>query len=182
MGLGRAADSGLQGFQFLAGGVLKEVHQRLQEARRGAFSPGRPAQFLLNYHFSLAFLDFLEGAARLVLAAQYWSLVVHLPWLCCGVQSARKVRTALPFAVVHPGMLLVKHSAAAAGAPRSWSSISRSEALVRSCAWGCFSGFCSSEAMLMGFRGHPSYEEFMRSWNLPAYYAARCAHHSPLCP
>ncbi|GJP37383.1 hypothetical protein CLOM_g21794 [Closterium sp. NIES-68] len=56
-----AADAGLHVFQFLAASVLKEVSLALHRSHAAAFSPGRPAQFLLNYKASLDFLAFLEG-------------------------------------------------------------------------------------------------------------------------
>ncbi|CAI5490910.1 unnamed protein product [Closterium sp. Naga37s-1] len=61
VGIVASADAGLHVFQFLAASVLKEVAAALHCSHAAAFSPGRPAQFLLNYKASLDFLAFLEG-------------------------------------------------------------------------------------------------------------------------
>ncbi|CAI6010989.1 unnamed protein product [Closterium sp. NIES-65] len=61
VGIVASADAGLHVFQFLAASVLKEVAAALHRSHAAAFSPGRPAQFLLNYKASLDFLAFLEG-------------------------------------------------------------------------------------------------------------------------
>nr|XP_029121526.1 conserved oligomeric Golgi complex subunit 2 isoform X2 [Elaeis guineensis] len=55
------ANSGLHVFDFLANSILKEVLFALQKGKPGAFSPGRPTEFLRNYKSSLGFLTFLEG-------------------------------------------------------------------------------------------------------------------------
>ncbi|THU43961.1 hypothetical protein C4D60_Mb02t02370 [Musa balbisiana] len=55
------ANSGFHVFDFLANSVLKEVLIAIQKGKPGAFSPGRPAEFLKNYKSSLGFLAFLEG-------------------------------------------------------------------------------------------------------------------------
>ncbi|KAK4750699.1 hypothetical protein SAY87_004181 [Trapa incisa] len=56
-----AENSGLQVFDFLANSILKEVLLSIQKAKPGAFSPGRPTEFLKNYKASLDFLVHLEG-------------------------------------------------------------------------------------------------------------------------
>lgn len=56
-----AANSGLHVFDFLANSILKEVLAAIQKGKPGAFSPGKPKEFLKNYKASLEFLDFLEG-------------------------------------------------------------------------------------------------------------------------
>jgi hypothetical protein len=56
-----AANSGLHAFDFLANSVLREVHSSISKNRPGAFSPGKPDEFLANYKASLHFLDILEG-------------------------------------------------------------------------------------------------------------------------
>lgn len=56
-----AANSGLHVFDFLSNSILKEVHSAIQKGKPGAFSPGKPAEFLANYKSSLKFLRFLEG-------------------------------------------------------------------------------------------------------------------------
>ncbi|RID78691.1 hypothetical protein BRARA_A01487 [Brassica rapa] len=53
--------SGLHVFDFLANSILKEVLSAIQKVKPGAFSPGRPTQFLKNYKASLEFLAYLEG-------------------------------------------------------------------------------------------------------------------------
>ncbi|KFK29022.1 hypothetical protein AALP_AA7G078500 [Arabis alpina] len=53
--------SGLHVFNFLANSVLKEVLSAIQKVKPGAFSPGRPTEFLKNYKASLDFLAYLEG-------------------------------------------------------------------------------------------------------------------------
>ncbi|XP_071731750.1 conserved oligomeric Golgi complex subunit 2-like [Rutidosis leptorrhynchoides] len=54
-------NSGLHVFSFLANSILKEVLWAIQQGKPGAFSPGRPTEFLKNYKSSLAFLADLEG-------------------------------------------------------------------------------------------------------------------------
>ena len=53
--------SGLHVFDFLANSILKEVLSAIQKVKPGAFSPGRPTEFLKNYKASLDFLAYLEG-------------------------------------------------------------------------------------------------------------------------
>jgi len=60
-GLMFSANSGLHVFDFLSNSILKEVHSAIQKGKSGAFSPGKPAEFLANYKSSLKFLRFLEG-------------------------------------------------------------------------------------------------------------------------
>ncbi|XP_065873329.1 conserved oligomeric Golgi complex subunit 2 [Euphorbia lathyris] len=54
-------NSGLHVFDFLANSILKEVLSAIQKGKPGAFSPGRPTEFLMNYNSSLDFLAHLEG-------------------------------------------------------------------------------------------------------------------------
>lgn len=54
-------NSGLHVFDFLANSILKEVLSAIQKGKPGAFSPGRPVEFLKNYKSSLDFLAYLEG-------------------------------------------------------------------------------------------------------------------------
>ncbi|XP_073015314.1 conserved oligomeric Golgi complex subunit 2-like isoform X1 [Primulina eburnea] len=54
-------NSGLHVFSFLANSILKEVLSAIHTGKPGAFSPGRPTQFLQNYKSSLDFLAYLEG-------------------------------------------------------------------------------------------------------------------------
>ncbi|KAL1541822.1 Conserved oligomeric Golgi complex subunit 2 [Salvia divinorum] len=54
-------NSGLHVFSFLANSILKEVLSAIQKGKPGAFSPGRPMEFLKNYKSSLSFLEYLEG-------------------------------------------------------------------------------------------------------------------------
>ncbi|KAJ9140181.1 hypothetical protein P3X46_030858 [Hevea brasiliensis] len=56
-----AENSGLHVFDFLANSILKEVLSAIQKGKPGAFSPGRPTEFLMNYKSSLDFLAQLEG-------------------------------------------------------------------------------------------------------------------------
>ncbi|EEF51806.1 conserved oligomeric Golgi complex subunit 2 [Ricinus communis] len=56
-----AENSGLHAFDFLANSILKEVLSAIQKGKPGAFSPGRPTEFLMNYKSSLDFLAHLEG-------------------------------------------------------------------------------------------------------------------------
>ncbi|KAL6638274.1 hypothetical protein ACP70R_025846 [Stipagrostis hirtigluma subsp. patula] len=56
-----SANSGLHVFDFLGNSILKEVLSAIQKSKPGAFSPGKPKEFLKNYKASLRFLDFLEG-------------------------------------------------------------------------------------------------------------------------
>lgn len=58
-----AENSGLHVFDFLANSILKEVLSAIQKGKPGAFSPGRPTEFLKNYKSSLAFLAYLEGSS-----------------------------------------------------------------------------------------------------------------------
>ena len=59
--MGCAENSGLHVFNFLANSILKEVLSAIQKGKPGAFSPGRPKEFLKNYRASLDFLAHLEG-------------------------------------------------------------------------------------------------------------------------
>ena len=61
-----AANSGLHVFDFLSNSILKEVLSSLQKGKPGAFSPGKPTEFLANYKSSLKFLGFLEGIKKFV--------------------------------------------------------------------------------------------------------------------
>lgn len=61
-----AANSGLHVFDFLSNSILKEVLSSLQRGKPGAFSPGKPTEFLANYKSSLRFLGFLEGMSSFV--------------------------------------------------------------------------------------------------------------------
>ncbi|CAL1389088.1 unnamed protein product [Linum trigynum] len=54
-------NSGLHVFNFLSNSILKEVLSSIQKGKPGAFSPGRPLEFLRNYKSSLDFLAYLEG-------------------------------------------------------------------------------------------------------------------------
>ncbi|KAF3436861.1 hypothetical protein FNV43_RR19614 [Rhamnella rubrinervis] len=54
-------NSGLHVFDFLANSILKEVLSAIQKGKPGAFSPGRPREFLKNYKSSLDFLVHIEG-------------------------------------------------------------------------------------------------------------------------
>ncbi|KAJ4960395.1 hypothetical protein NE237_020305 [Protea cynaroides] len=56
-----SANSGLHVFDFLANSILKEVLLSIQRGKPGAFSPGRPMEFLRNYKSSLGLLAYLEG-------------------------------------------------------------------------------------------------------------------------
>lgn len=58
-------------FDFLGNSILKEVLSAIQKGKPGAFSPGKPKEFLRNYKASLGFLDFLEGT--LMLQLDYFS-------------------------------------------------------------------------------------------------------------
>ncbi|KAJ9163878.1 hypothetical protein P3X46_023505 [Hevea brasiliensis] len=55
------SSAGLHVFDFLANSILKEVLSAIQKGKPGAFSPGRPTEFLMNYKSSLDFLAHLEG-------------------------------------------------------------------------------------------------------------------------
>ncbi|XP_020580665.1 conserved oligomeric Golgi complex subunit 2 [Phalaenopsis equestris] len=54
-------NSGLHVFDFLANSILKEILVAIQKGKPGAFSPGKPTEFLKNYKSSLGFLTYLEG-------------------------------------------------------------------------------------------------------------------------
>jgi conserved oligomeric Golgi complex subunit 2 len=56
-----AENSGLHVFDFLANSILREVLFAIQKGKPGAFSVGRPTEFLKNYKSSLEFLAYLEG-------------------------------------------------------------------------------------------------------------------------
>jgi hypothetical protein len=56
-----AENSGLHVFDFLANSILREVLFAIQKGKPGAFSPGRPTEFLKNYKSSLEFLAYIEG-------------------------------------------------------------------------------------------------------------------------
>ncbi|KAG1363477.1 conserved oligomeric Golgi complex subunit 2 [Cocos nucifera] len=77
-----SANSGLHVFDFLANSILKEVLFAIQKGRPGAFSPGRPTEFLQNYKSSLRFLTFLEGYCPSRSAvAKFRSEVVYLDFM-----------------------------------------------------------------------------------------------------
>ncbi|KAL8472211.1 hypothetical protein ACS0TY_029436 [Phlomoides rotata] len=60
-------------FSFLANSILKEVLSAMQKGKPGAFSPGRPTEFLKNYKLSLALLEYLEDGycpSRAIVAKQ----------------------------------------------------------------------------------------------------------------
>jgi hypothetical protein len=59
-----AANPGVQVFDFLSNSILKEVLSALQKGNPGAFSPGKPTDFLANFKSGLKFLNFLEGYCR----------------------------------------------------------------------------------------------------------------------
>ncbi|GLT38027.1 hypothetical protein SLA2020_122990 [Shorea laevis] len=54
-------NSSLHVFDFLANSILKEVLSTIQKEKPGAFSPGRPTEFLKNYKSRLDFLAYLES-------------------------------------------------------------------------------------------------------------------------
>lgn len=54
-------NSGFHVFDFLANSILREVFTAIQKGKPGAFSPGRPTEFLKNYKSSIDFLSHLEG-------------------------------------------------------------------------------------------------------------------------
>ncbi|KAL2934538.1 Conserved oligomeric Golgi complex subunit 2 [Bienertia sinuspersici] len=54
-------NSGFHVFDFLANSILQEVQFAILKGKPGAFSPGRPTEFLRNYKSSLNFLSYLEG-------------------------------------------------------------------------------------------------------------------------
>ncbi|KAK3040632.1 hypothetical protein RJ639_026953 [Escallonia herrerae] len=100
-------NSGLHVFSFLANSVLKEVLSAIQKGKPGAFSPGRPTEFLINYKSSVDFLAQLEGycpsraaVAKFRTEAVYiefmkqWNIGVYFSlrysnWLSAGL-AARK--------------------------------------------------------------------------------------------
>ncbi|KAK8962465.1 hypothetical protein KSP40_PGU004175 [Platanthera guangdongensis] len=55
-------NSGFHVFDFLANSILRQVLLDIQKWKPGAFSPGRPAEFIKNYKSSLEFLGYLEGS------------------------------------------------------------------------------------------------------------------------
>lgn len=71
-----AENSGLHVFDFLANSILKEVLSAIQKGKPGAFSPGRPTEFLKNYKSSLDFLAYLEGT-------------IHISVLCISLCTLR---------------------------------------------------------------------------------------------
>ncbi|KAH9314170.1 hypothetical protein KI387_022797 [Taxus chinensis] len=56
-----SANSGLHVFNFIANSILKEVLSAIQKGKASALSPGKPAEFLVNYKSSMEFITFLEG-------------------------------------------------------------------------------------------------------------------------
>eukprot|EP00850_Spirogloea_muscicola_P000815 SM000003S11060 [mRNA] locus=s3:589045:594249:+ [translate_table: standard] len=135
------SNSGLHNFNFLSNSILREVHTSLHKWRPGAFSPGKPDEFLANYNASLAFISFLEGychseAAILAFRSHIayseflrsWNLGVYftlrkmLTVLLLGCHapcSFQEIAGALDQALRAPTVMVVappKASAAAAGA------------------------------------------------------------------
>lgn len=85
-------------FDFLANSILKEVLSAIQKGKPGAFSPGRPTEFLKNYKSSLDFLAHLEGRIKhtsvtfIKFETQNWLLGVDMELLlhlyksrCCSL-------------------------------------------------------------------------------------------------
>ncbi|OVA10188.1 COG complex component [Macleaya cordata] len=60
------ANSGLHVFDFLANSILKDVLLSIQKGKPGAFSPGRPTEFLKNYRAWVSWL-FLKVKLALLL-------------------------------------------------------------------------------------------------------------------
>lgn len=81
-----AENSGLHVFDFLANSILREVLFAIQKGKPGAFSAGRPTEFLKNYKSSLEFLAYLEGISLISLSA---NPTLHLEkqkkWRKCGL-------------------------------------------------------------------------------------------------
>lgn len=73
-----SANSGLHVFDFLANSILKEVLMAIQRGKPGAFSSGRPTEFLRNYKSSLSFLAVLEGkpGSTIVCSVNYFKKII----------------------------------------------------------------------------------------------------------
>ncbi|KAA3476168.1 conserved oligomeric Golgi complex subunit 2 [Gossypium australe] len=112
-----AENSGLHVFDFLANSILKEVLEAIQKGKPGAFSPGRPKEFLKNYKASLDFLAYLEGycptsaaVARFRAAPSYvefmkqWNVGVYFSL------RFQEIAGALDSALTAPGLVLVQNS------------------------------------------------------------------------
>ncbi|PPD79392.1 hypothetical protein GOBAR_DD23690 [Gossypium barbadense] len=112
-----AENSGLHVFDFLANSILKEVLEAIQKGKPGAFSPGRPKEFLKNYKASLDFLAYLEGycptsaaVARFRAAPSYvefmkqWNVGVYFSL------RFQEIAGALDSALTAPSLVLVHNS------------------------------------------------------------------------
>lgn len=148
-----AENSGLHVFDFLANSILKEVLSAIQKGKPGAFSPGRPTEFLKNYKSSLDFLAHLEGycpsrsaVAKLRAEAVYvefmkqWNIGVYFSLrfqeIAGALDSALTASSLVPIQNVHAGQrnsheLTLKQSVTLLESLRScW----REDVLVLSCS------------------------------------------------
>ncbi|KAK9278492.1 hypothetical protein L1049_028058 [Liquidambar formosana] len=116
-----AENSGLHVFNFLANSILKEVLSAIQKGKPGAFSPGRPKEFLKNYKSSLDFLAQLEGSycpsraavAKFRVEAVYtefmkqWNIGVYFSLrfqeIAGSLDSALTAASIVPVHNLHPG-------------------------------------------------------------------------------
>lgn len=140
-------------FDFLGNSILKEVLSAIQKGKPGAFSPGKPKEFLRNYKASLGFLDFLEGI--LMLQLDYF--------------SANNVEPELDSTV------FFFSSSCFTKAPQSniYTYFKGSYGYLESGWIFYFAGYCLSKSAVTKFRSEPAYTDFMRQWNVGVYFSLR---------
>ncbi|KAE8654993.1 Golgi organization, COG2 isoform 2 [Hibiscus syriacus] len=121
-----AENSGLHVFDFLANSILKEVLEAIQKGKPGAFSPGRPKEFLKNYKSSLDFLAYLEGycptrAAVAKFRAAPFYVEFMKQWNVGVYFSLRfqEIAGALDSALTAPSIVLVQNSGSGEEDPKN---------------------------------------------------------------
>ncbi|OMO52866.1 COG2 complex component [Corchorus capsularis] len=112
-----AENSGLHVFDFLANSILKEVLSAIQKGKPGAFSPGRPKEFLKNYKSSLDFLAYLEGfCPSRAAATKFRSEPVYVEFMkqwnvnVYFTLRFQEIAGALDSALAAPSLVLVQNS------------------------------------------------------------------------
>ncbi|KAL0397240.1 UNVERIFIED_CONTAM: Conserved oligomeric Golgi complex subunit [Sesamum calycinum] len=74
-------NSGLHVFSFQANSILKEILSAIQKGKPGAFSPGRPTEFLKNYKSSLDFLAYLGYCPSRSAVAKFRQEAVYIEFM-----------------------------------------------------------------------------------------------------
>lgn len=154
-----AENSGLHVFDFLANSILKEVLSAIQKGKPGAFSPGRPTEFLKNYKSSLDFLAFLEGSSHISLIYLF------------TLRNTRKKKT-WASSFKEPCWFNL------------WFHRTFANFIIDTClqeyiftnivTFNFMQGYCPSRLSVAKFRSEAIYTEFMKRWNIGVYFSLRC--------